>query len=146
MRQHKLPDWEIDDLPAPPPFTFSNLFKVIGPGAILLAASIGSGEWLLGPAAVLKSGPSLLTIVTISVVFQVVVNMEAMRYTMYTGEPIFAGFMRTSPGALFWGNIYILLALLHIGWPGWAATSASALFAAIEGRLPTANDKTALLY
>lgn len=146
MRQHKLPDWEIDDLPAPPPFTFSNLFKVIGPGAILLAASIGSGEWLLGPAAVLKSGPSLLTIVTISVIFQVIINMEAMRYTMYTGEPIFTGFMRTSPGALFWGNIYILLALLHIGWPGWAATSASALFAAIEGRLPTANDRTALLY
>ncbi len=75
MQQHKLPDWEIDDLPAPPPFTVSNLFKVIGPGATLLAASIGSGEWLLGPAAVLKSGPSLLTIVTISVVFQVVVNM-----------------------------------------------------------------------
>jgi hypothetical protein len=144
MRRHKLPAWEIDELPAAPPFTVSNLFKVIGPGAILLAASIGSGEWLLGPAAVLKSGPSLLTIVTISVVFQVVINMEAMRYTMYTGEPIFTGFMRTSPGALFWGNLYILLALLHIGWPGWAATSASALFAAIEGRLPTANDTTAL--
>jgi hypothetical protein len=43
-----LPVWEIDDLPAPSPFTFSNLFKVIGPGAILFAASIGSGEWLLG--------------------------------------------------------------------------------------------------
>jgi hypothetical protein len=140
MSKHKLSDWEIDDLPAPPPFTVRNLFRVIGPGAILLAASIGSGEWLLGPAAVIKSGASLLTIVTISVILQVIFNMEAMRYTMYTGEPIFTGFMRTRPGALFWGHVYIVLALLHIGWPGWAATSASALFAAVAGRLPGAED------
>jgi hypothetical protein len=146
MTKHKLPNWEVDDLPAPPAFTPSNLFRIIGPGAILLAASIGSGEWLLGPAAVMKSGASVLTIVTISVLLQVIFNMEAMRYTMYTGEPIFTGFMRTRPGALFWGNIYIVLALLNLGWPGWAATSASALFAAIEGRLPTASDTAPLRY
>ena len=146
MKSHRLPEWELDELPAPPLLNRHNLFRVIGPGAILLAASIGSGEWLLGPAAVLKSGTSLLTIVTISVLFQIVINTEAMRYTMYTGEPIFTGFMRTPPGALFWGNAYILLALLHIGWPGWAATSASALFATFEGRLPTANDAATLRY
>src|SRR5262245_50631179 len=106
MKSHGLPQWELDELPAPPPLSGRNLFRVIGPGAILLAASIGSGEWLLGPAAVLKSGTSLLTIVTISVLFQIVINTEAMRYTMYTGEPIFTGFMRTPPGALFWGNAY----------------------------------------
>jgi hypothetical protein len=146
MRKHQLPDWELDDLPAPPPFNARNLFRVIGPGAILLAASIGSGEWLLGPAAVLKSGASLLTIVTLGVIFQVVINTEAMRYTMYTGEPIFTGFMRTKPGALLWGNVYIVLALLHIGWPGWAATSATALFATFEGRLPIAADTMTLRY
>jgi hypothetical protein len=146
MNKYQLPGWELDDLPAPPAFNARNLFRVIGPGAILLAASIGSGEWLLGPAAVLKSGPSVLTIVAISVILQVVINTEAMRYTMYTGEPIFTGFMRTKPGALFWGNVYILLALLHIGWPGWAATSASALFAAFEGRLPAAEDALTLRY
>jgi hypothetical protein len=146
MHKYQLPAWEVDDLPAPPAFNARNLFRVIGPGAILLAASIGSGEWLLGPAAVLKSGTSVLTIVFISVIFQVVINTEAMRYTMYTGEPIFTGFMRTKPGALFWGNVYILLALLHIGWPGWAATSASALFAAFEGRLPAAEDAPMLRY
>ena len=146
MKKHQLPEWELDELPAPPPFNRRNLFRVIGPGAILLAASIGSGEWLLGPAAVLKSGASLLTIVTFSVIFQVVINTEAMRYTMYTGEPIFTGFMRTNPGALFWGNVYIVLALLHIGWPGWAATSATALFATFEGRLPAADDAMTLRY
>jgi hypothetical protein len=146
MNKHQLPPWELDHLPAPPRFNARNLFRVIGPGAILLAASIGSGEWLLGPAAALKSGASLLTIVTISVFFQVIVNTEAMRYTMYTGEPIFTGFMRTKPGALFWGNLYILLALLHIGWPGWAATSASALFATFEGRLPGAENAATLRY
>ena len=30
----KLPDWGIDDLPEPPPYSVRNLFRIIGPGAI----------------------------------------------------------------------------------------------------------------
>ncbi len=52
-----LPDWEVAELPEPLPFSFRNAFKVIGPGAIMLAASIGGGEWLIGPATVIKHGP-----------------------------------------------------------------------------------------
>ena len=46
----KLPAWEEEDLPSPPPFNLRNALGIIGPGAILLGTSIGSGEWLLGPA------------------------------------------------------------------------------------------------
>ena len=44
-----LPDWEVDDLPAPPPYQFGKAFRnILGPGIIALGGSIGSGEWLLG--------------------------------------------------------------------------------------------------
>jgi hypothetical protein len=48
MPQQKLPDWEIDSLPAPPPYTVSNLFKVIGPGAI--TGIVGGRKIKLSPA------------------------------------------------------------------------------------------------
>ena len=55
----ELPPWSVDDLPAPPPFTIRNAFKVIGPGAIMAATSIGGGEWLVGPAAAVKYSSSI---------------------------------------------------------------------------------------
>ena len=53
----ELPRWDVADLPAPPPFNARNLFKIIGPGAIMVATSIGGGEWLVGPAAAVKYRP-----------------------------------------------------------------------------------------
>jgi hypothetical protein len=70
---------------------------VVGPGAIVLGASIGSGEWLIRPAAVVKYGLSLLWVTTLAVLFQTIFNTEVVRYTLYTGEPAFTGFMRTRP-------------------------------------------------
>ncbi len=139
-----LPAWQADTLPVPLPYSFRNLLKIIGPGAILLASAIGSGEWLLGPAAVVKYGSGLLIMVTFSILLQVVINTEVVRYALYTGEPIFTGFMRTRPGPKLWGPVYLLFAVLHQGWPGWAATSAAALFAGIYGRLPVSADAEAV--
>ena len=46
-----LPDWEVAELPAPPRYQFGKAFRsILGPGIIALGGSIGSGEWLLGPA------------------------------------------------------------------------------------------------
>ena len=72
---------------------------VIGPGTIALSMSIGSGEWLMGPAVASQYGPALLWITTVAVFFQVIFNQECARYVMYTGETAYAGFMRYSPGA-----------------------------------------------
>ena len=55
-----LPDWEVADLPAPPPYKFGRAFRsVLGPGIIMLGTSIGSGEWLLGPAITARYGRRL---------------------------------------------------------------------------------------
>jgi hypothetical protein len=110
--------------------------RIIGPGAILLGMSIGSGEWLLGPATTVKWGLALLWVTTVSVLLQVVLNTEMARYTLYTGEPIVTGFMRTTPGPHFWGWTYSILYFLQVGWPGWAATAGGALAFIYLGRLP----------
>ena len=54
------------------------------------------------------------------------------RYTVYTGEPIFSGFMRTKPGAAFWGWSYSILGFIQLGWPGWAAAAATGIVAALS--------------
>jgi Mn2+/Fe2+ NRAMP family transporter len=92
----------------------------LGPGVIGLGIAIGSGEWLIGPAVVLKYGAALLWITSIAVFLQVILNQEMGRYTLCTGEPIFTGFMRTRPGPAFWGWTYGILSLCQYGWPGWA--------------------------
>jgi Mn2+/Fe2+ NRAMP family transporter len=132
-------------LPAPPPFTWRNLIGVVGPGTIALGVAIGAGEWLLGPAVTAQYGAALLWVATVSVLLQTVYNEEACRYTLYTGEPIYAGFMRTRPGPTFWACVYSVLAFLQIGWPGVALSAATALAAGTLGRLPTDADRDVVL-
>lgn len=135
-----LPDWGRAALPAPAPFTLANILKNVGPGVIGLGLAIGSGEWLLGPAIIVKYGVVLLWITTIAVLLQVLLNLEMARYTLATGEPIVTGFMRTKPGPTFWGYWYVGCSFLQYGWPGWALASATATAALLLGRIPTADD------
>lgn len=133
--------WKVDDLPAPPPFSFGNLIKVIGPGAIMAATSIGGGEWLVGPAAAVKYSSAIFLIATVAIVLQVVFNMEAIRYTLYTGEPIYGGIMRLRPGPKFWAGFYSVIGFFQLGWPALAGTAAAALLSAMLGRMPGGPDR-----
>ena len=132
----ELPPWEVAELPAPPPFNARNLFKVIGPGAIMAATSIGGGEWLVGPANAVKYGTSIFLIATVAIVLQVVFNLEAIRYTLYTGEPIYGGIMRLKPGPRFWAGFYSILGFFQLGMPGLAGAAAAALLSAFLGHVP----------
>jgi hypothetical protein len=114
--------------------------RVVGPGVIVLGVSIGGGEFLLGPAAFVRYGLSLLWVVPLAVVFQTIFNTEVMRYTMATGEPVFTGFMRTAPSPKLWAGVYTGLYFLQIGWPGPAGTAAAAIFFLVARRLPETAD------
>lgn len=128
--------WNIAELPVPFSTRGLNVLGAIGPGIIILGVSIGSGEWLLGPTAFVKYGLALLWVTTVAVSLQTIFNTEVVRYTLYTGEPIFTGFMRTRPGINFWGIFYIVLYFLQVGWPAWAGAAATAIFYLFLGRLP----------
>jgi len=139
----ELPPWEVAELPAPPPFGLRNALAVIGPGAIMAATSIGGGEWLVGPATAVKYSSQIFLIATAAIVLQAVFNLEAIRYTLYTGEPICAGIMRLKPGARFWAGFYSLLGFFQLGWPALAGSAAAALLGAWLGRMPGAPDQRA---
>ncbi len=128
-----LPAWGRDDLPEPLPFSTRNLFRTIGPGAILLATSIGAGEWVIGPMISVNSGTGIMWVATVAILVQLLFNMEAIRYTLYTGEPMIVGFMRLRPGSSFWASVYSLLTIAQLGLPAMSATCALVLFAAIAG-------------
>jgi len=130
-----LSPWDIGELPHPPAGGWRRWMSLLGPGVLLAGASIGSGEWLSGPAVSAQYGGTLLWVATLSIVAQVFCNLEMMRYAVYCGEPIMVGFFRTAPGPQFWLWVYLLLDFSSI-WPFNASNAAVPLAAAFLGHLP----------
>lgn len=139
-----LPPWRKADLPEPLPFSLGSTLRTIGPGAILLAAAIGGGEWIVGPTMAVNYGPTILWIATTAIILQSLFNLEAVRYTLYTGEPIITGFMRLSPGPRLWGTFYVAIGIAQLATPALAAGCASVLVAAWIGDNPTKADRLAI--
>lgn len=129
------PAWEKAELPQAPVFGLRNWSLLIGPGLLLAGSNIGGGEWLFGPIVTARYGGQLMWLATLSIAFQVFYNLAVMRYTLYTGEPIFVGYFRTPPGPKFWAFFYLLLDLGGI-WPYLASNAAVPLVAAFIGDLP----------
>ncbi len=130
-----MPRWDLGELKDAPLFTRRNLWAMLGPGLVMGAAAIGGGEWLAGPAVTARYGGALLWVATISIIFQVIYNIEISRYTLYTGEPIFTGKFRLPPNPLFWLVVYLLLDWGSIA-PYLVTNAAVPLEAIILQRLP----------
>jgi hypothetical protein len=109
----------------------------------MAATSIGGGEWLVGPATAVKYSSQIFLIATVAIALQVIFNLEAIRYTLYTGEPILSGIMRLKPGPRFWAGFYSVLAFFQLGWPALAGGAAATLLGAWIGRMPGAPDQAA---
>jgi hypothetical protein len=139
-----LDPWNRAELPGPPDTRGLRILKVVGPGAIVLGAAIGSGEWLIGPSVFVRYGLSLLWVTLVSAAFQALFNTELVRYTLYTGEPVITGFMRTKPHSTFWGWLYAGLYFLQNGWPAWAGASAGAFFFLAAGRAARPDESGAV--
>jgi hypothetical protein len=138
--------WERAELPAPPIPRGLAWLGAVGPGVIVLGLSIGSGEFLLGPAAFVRYGLTLLWVTAVAVLLQTIFNTEVMRYTLATGEPVFTGFMRTRPTATLWALVYAGLYFVQAGWPAWAANAAGAVFFLLTGRLAAPVDADAVYW
>ena len=131
-----LAPWAVDQLPSPPaPRGLRQWKNVLGPGLLLAGASVAAGEWLFGPAVTAQFGGTLLWLATLSIVCQVFVNLEVMRYALYCGEPIFVGIFRLWPGPWFWTLFYMVMIFPAL-WPFMAQNAAVPLAAAVLGHLP----------
>jgi hypothetical protein len=132
---HAMPRWSMGELSDAPTFHWRNALAMIGPGLVMGAAAIGGGEWLAGPEVTAKYGGSLLWIGTVSILFQVIYNIEISRYTLYCGEPIFSGKFRLLPHPIFWVIVYLMLDWGSI-FPYLALNAAVPLEAIIQGEIP----------
>ena len=130
-----MPRWDVGELDDAPRFTARSWPLLIGPGLVMGASAIGGGEWLTGPLVTARYGGALLWLSTLSILGQVLYNIEISRYTLYSGEPIFTGKFRTPPGPMFWLGLYLVLDFGSV-LPYLASNAAIPLAAVIKGRLP----------
>lgn len=130
-----MPAWTVGELPEAPRFRWSQLALMVGPGLVMGASAIGGGEWLTGPLVTARYGGALLWLATLSILFQVIYNVEISRYTLYSGEPIFTGKFRIAPNPMFWVVMYLLLDFGSI-LPYLASNAAIPLPAMIRGHIP----------
>ena len=113
-----------------PPKTFGDKLKLIGPGIILAAAAIGSGELILTPRAGALYGLSIAWIILVSIVYKLFLTLGLARYTIATGEDIFVGFSHL-PGPRYW-FVWIMAVIYLVGAVGYSGISlacGSALYA-----------------
>ncbi|MCS7108862.1 MAG: Nramp family divalent metal transporter [Sulfolobales archaeon] len=114
---------DLNNVPEPP----KNLLGIIGPGAILTAMAIGAGELILWPVLVTQHGYGLLWIIPIALIVQYFWVVESCRWTVSTGESWIQGTGRI-PGRGLWVTLWLLSMTISLIWPGWAVSSASALW------------------
>jgi hypothetical protein len=142
---HDMPQWDTGELIDAPRFKWRNILALIGPGVVMGAAAIGGGEWLAGPQVTARYGPTLLWVAAVSILIQVLYNIEISRYTLYSGEPIFTGKFRIPPGPMVWMVLYLLLDWGSLA-PYLAMNAASPLMTIFQGKIPDPNDESIKLY
>jgi len=119
-----------NNLPTPP-----TLWKTIGPSFILLGLALGSGELILWPYLAARYGLGLLWGAAVGVLFQFVLNTEAMRYTLYQGESVFAGFRKLHKWLPIW---FIFSTFIPFAIPGFSSAAANIVAQLIPGISETA--------
>lgn len=134
-----LPTWNVAELPEPKPLGWNNWTGFIGPGIVMCGIQIGGGEWLFGPAITARYGGSLMWIATIAILGQVFYNIECGRYALYTGEPVFTGFMRCRPGPGFWASVIMILCIAALI-PGLSTNAAVLITSMYLNHPPAAAD------
>jgi hypothetical protein len=135
-----LPTWTIDTLPEPKTPGLRNLAGFIGPGIVMCGIQLAGGEWLLGAEITARYGGVLMWLAAVAIIGQVFYNMECGRYALYTGEPVFTGFMRAKPGPPFWIGILLLLSVGSFI-PGLSTQAAAVLSALYLDRVPGEEDR-----
>jgi len=97
-----------------PPAGWKASFRYLGPGLILSASIVGSGELIATTTLGAQAGFALLWLVIFSTFVKVAVQVELARWTIATGEPALTGYNKVPPrlGRIGWVNVlWVALAL-----------------------------------
>lgn len=97
-----------------PPVGWRASLASFGPGLILSASIVGSGELIATTAAGAQAGYALLWLVLFSCAVKVAIQLEFARWTIATGTPALTGYNKVPPhiGRLGWINVLFLALVL----------------------------------
>src|SRR5688572_31742972 len=98
-----------------PPVGWRASARYFGPGLILSASIVGSGELIATTALGAQAGFVLLWLVIVSTLVKVAVQIELARWTIATGQPALTGYNEVPPrfGRIGWVNVlWAVLALV----------------------------------
>lgn len=100
-----------------PPVGWAHSLKHLGPGLILSASIVGSGELIATTTLGAQVGFALLWLVIFSTFVKVAVQIELARWTISSGRPALTGYNQVPPkvGKVGWINIlWVVMALSKI--------------------------------
>ena len=115
------------------PSSLGAKLKFMGPGMVLAALAIGSGELVLTPRSGAQYGFALLWVPILTIVYKAAFSEGLARLTIASGNDVFAAIDRL-PGPRHWAQYFIIIvfSLDMIGYGGIALVGGSAL----EGLFP----------
>jgi Mn2+/Fe2+ NRAMP family transporter len=100
-----------------PPVGWKASFRYLGPGLILSASIVGSGELIATTTLGAQAGFVLLWLVVFSTFVKIAVQIELARWTIATGQPALTGYNKVPPkiGRMGWVNVlWMFLALTKL--------------------------------
>ena len=100
-----------------PPVGWGASLRHLGPGLILSASIVGSGELIATTALGAQAGFAILWMVIFSTLVKVAVQIELARWTISTGQPALTGYNKVPPklGRIGWINIlWMIMALSKV--------------------------------
>ena len=80
-----------------PPTGWRDSLRYLGPGLILSASIVGSGELIATTTLGAQAGFAILWMVIFSTLVKVAVQIELARWTISTGEPALTGYNKVPP-------------------------------------------------
>lgn len=109
-----------NNIPNPP----KSFITLLGPGIVLIAMGLGSGEFVLWPYLVSQFGLGILWGAVVGILFQYIVSNETGRFTIASGKSVFVGFKKLFRYFPHW---FILSTFLSFAWPGIIGSSGEIL-------------------
>ena len=106
----------------------------MGPGMVLAALAIGSGELILTPRSGAQYGYALLWVVILTILYKVAFSEGLARLTIASGDDVFRA-LDWLPGPRHWAQYFIILVFFldMIGYGGIALAVGSALVGLFPG-------------
>lgn len=116
------------------PLSLREKLKFLGPGVVLAALAIGSGELVLTPRSGAQYGFALLWVPILTIVYKAAFSEGLARLTIASGDDVFRAF-DWLPGPRHWAQYFIILVftLDMIGYGGIALAGGSALSGLFPG-------------